>query len=141
MQPMTDTKTGTAPRIASCACNGLTLAATGDPASVYACGCLNCQRGTGSAFAWRARFAKAAIRIEGERRSWRRTNEAGQWMEQTFCPTCGTLLFMSAEAMPDHVVVSAGCFADPAFAAPATFYFSRHRPAWYAIDEGVRMVE
>lgn len=141
MQPMTDTKTGAAPRVASCACNSLTLTATGDPTGVYACGCLNCQRATGTAFAWRARFAKTAIRLDGEHRAWRRDGSGGRWVEQTFCPTCGTMLLMSAEAMPDHVVVSAGCFADPAFTAPATFYYSRHRPAWYALDEGMRMVE
>ena len=141
MGRMTDTESALPNKTASCACGGLRLTVAGDPASVYACGCLECQRATGTAFAWRARFAKAAIvNVDGERRSWRRGSDAGRWIEQTFCPSCGTLLYMSAEAIPDDIVVSAGCFGDPAFTAPAAFFWSKHRPAWYALDNGVRSV-
>lgn len=88
-----------------------------------------------------ARFARTAIRIEGEHRSWRRGSDAGRWIEQTFCPTCGTLLFMSAEAIPDDIVVSAGCFGDPAFTAPASFFWANRRHDWYALDERVKLIE
>lgn len=53
------------------------------------------------------------------RRRARRDSDAGRWVEQTFCPSCGTLLYMEGEALPEAVVVSVGCFADPAFTAPA----------------------
>lgn len=42
-------------RTASCACGGLKVTVSGAPARVYACACLECQRATGSGFAYRAR--------------------------------------------------------------------------------------
>lgn len=141
---MIDTKLDakTDSRTASCACGSLKLTVAGKPAGVYACGCLECQRATGTAFAWRARFAKAALRsVDGERRTWRRSSDAGRWIEQVFCPTCGTLLYMEAEAIPDDFVVSAGCFGDPAFPPPASFFWARRRHDWYGLAEGVAPVE
>ncbi|RCS22906.1 aldehyde-activating protein [Phyllobacterium salinisoli] len=129
-------------RTASCACGNLKITVTGDPARVYACACLECQRATGSAFAYRARFQKAAIvHIEGERRAWRRGSNAGRWIEQTFCPTCGTLVYMEGEALPDAVVVSVGCFADPAFPPPAALFWASRRHDWYDLMEGVQSVD
>jgi hypothetical protein len=126
-------------RAASCACGNLKLTITGEPLSVYACACLECQRATGSAFSYRARFRTEAItHIEGERRTWRRGSDAGRWVEQTFCPTCGTLVYMSGEAMPNDAVVSVGCFADPAFAAPAKLFWATRRHPWYCLAKGMK---
>ncbi|WP_119271682.1 GFA family protein [Taklimakanibacter deserti] len=121
-------------RTASCACGGLKLTVTGEPARVYACACLECQRATGSAFSYRARFAKTAIaRLEGDHRSWRRGSDAGRWIEQSFCPSCGTLVFMTGEAIPEEIVVSVGCFADPAFAPPVKLFWENRRHGWYSL--------
>lgn len=129
------------PRLASCACGGLNLTIEGEPASVYACACHECQRATGTAFSYRARFRKGAIAaMTGERRAWRRGSDAGRWVEQTFCPTCGTLVYMSAEALPDDIVVSAGCIAEADLGAPAKLFWASRRPAWYCMAEGVQEI-
>ncbi|MGE4251865.1 MAG: GFA family protein [Parvibaculaceae bacterium] len=126
---MTETR-----RTARCACGGLKITVTGEPARVYACACLECQRATGSAFSYRARFAESAIAgIEGDRRSWRRGSDAGRWIEQTFCPTCGSLVFMAGEAIPGEITVSVGCFADPDFAAPVKIFWEERRHRWYGL--------
>jgi hypothetical protein len=129
-------------RTAGCACGSLRISLTGDPTSVYACACLECQRATGSAFSYRARFPKEAIaQIVGDRRVWRRHGDAGRWVEQTFCTTCGTLVYMEGEALPHAVVVSVGCFADTTFAPPAAIYWASRRHTWFNLAEGVRSVE
>lgn len=121
-------------RTARCACGALTLTVRGEPVRVYACACFECQRATGSAFSYRARFAESAIaQIEGDRRSWRRGSDAGRWIEQTFCPTCGTLVFMTGEAIPQEIVVSVGCFADPEFAPPVKIFREERRHGWYSL--------
>ena len=138
------TKHNEAPRFrtASCGCGGLKITVSGDPAGVYACACLECQRATGSGFSYRARFPKAAISsIDGERRSWRRNGEVGRWVEQTFCPTCGALVYMEGEAIPGAVVISVGCFADKAFTPPAALYWASRRHAWYVPAEQTRLVD
>jgi hypothetical protein len=129
-------------RTGSCACGSLKITVTGDPSRVYACACLECQRATGSAFSYRARFLKEAItHIEGDRRVWRRGSDAGRWVEQTFCPTCGTLVYMEGEALPGAIVVSVGCFADMTFAPPAAVFWASRRHLWYNPTEGVQSVD
>ena len=122
-----------AARTAACACGQLRIETRGDPQGVYACACLECQRATGSAFAYRARYARAQIRVSGAQRAWRRGSDAGRWVEQYFCPVCGSLVYMAGEAQPDAVVVSVGCFADPSFAAPARLYRTERQHGWYAV--------
>lgn len=123
-------------RVAACGCGGLQVAVLGDPRRVYACSCAECQRATGSAFAYRAIFAEAAVSIlSGEGRTWRRASDSGRWVEQTFCPTCGALLLMRGEGLPGAVAVSVGCFADPDFPPPGAIHRPARRHRW--LDLGV----
>lgn len=132
------TSTPTATRTARCACGHLSIKVRGEPSRVYACSCLECQRATGTVFSYRAVFAHEAIdRIDGERRTWRRGSDSGRWVEQTFCPTCGTLLFMEGEGLPGAITVSVGSFADPDFAPPAKMFRTVRSHGWYALDAGI----
>lgn len=127
-------------RSARCGCGGLAMTVTGEPRSIYACACEECQRATGTAFSYRAVYVDEAVaRVDGERRTWRRTGDAGRWVEQTFCPTCGTLLFMTGEGLPGAVSVSVGCFTDPAFVRPATLFRARRRHHWFDPGPGTRI--
>ncbi|OHV76089.1 GFA family protein [Rhizobium sp. LCM 4573] len=131
-----------ATRTARCSCGGLRLSFRGEPLRVYACACLECQRATGSAFAYRARFHRNAVsEDEGERRRFRRVTEAGRWMDQIFCPACGSLVYMEAEAIPDELAVSVGCFSDSKFPPPAALFWARRKHDWYGLHEAVRLVE
>lgn len=131
---------GTTDRTATCACGQLRIQVSGAPARVYACACLECQRATGSILSYRAVFAwDAVVEIAGDRRTWRRVGDAGRWVEQTFCPACGGLVFMEGEGLPGAVAVSAGCFADPGFAPPETLFRAARRHDWYAPAAGVRL--
>lgn len=129
-------------RTARCACGSLSLTVRGEPANVYACACVECQRATGSAFAYRARYLRDAIvSLEGERRAFRRSGDSGRWIEQVFCPRCGTLVYMEGEAIPDAIVVSVGCFAEPGFAPPRALFWAGRRHAWYHLPDPIRLVE
>jgi len=122
-------------RTATCSCRGVRLALAGEPRRVYACSCTECQRCTGSAFAYRAIFADAAILgLEGTTRSWRRTGSSGRWLEQTFCPTCGTVVFMRAEALNDALSISVGCLEDPDFPAPQLLHWSDRKHRWLCLE-------
>jgi hypothetical protein len=123
-------------RIATCGCGQLEVAALGEPRRVYACSCAECQRATGSAFAYRALFPGDAVSVlRGEGRSWRRSSDAGRWVEQTFCPACGSLLLMRGEALTGAVAISVGSFVDPDFPPPAEIHRPAHRHRW--LDLGV----
>ncbi|MFQ3786504.1 GFA family protein [Halomonas sp. A29] len=122
-------------RKASCSCRQIELVFAGEPKATYACSCLECQRGTGSAFAYRAIYADTAlIGQKGETRSWRRTGESGKWLEQHFCATCGSVVFMRAEALGEALSVSVGCFEDPSFPAPRVVYWPNRKHKWLQLN-------
>src|SRR5688500_5041139 len=106
-------------RTATCVCGALRITVRGEPRRVYVCSCLDCQATTGSVMAYRAIFGdEEVVTTEGEGRRWRRTSASGRWLDQTFCPNCGTVLWMTAEALAGARSVSAGCFRDPDFPPP-----------------------
>ncbi|MFC3076946.1 GFA family protein [Phenylobacterium terrae] len=121
-------------RIAACGCGQLEVAVSGEPRRVYACSCAECQRATGSAFAYRAVFPEEAVAVlKGEGRTWRRGSDAGRWVEQTFCPDCGALLLMRGEGLAGAVAVSVGSFVDPDFPAPEAIHRPARRHRWLAL--------
>jgi hypothetical protein len=129
-------------RTARCSCGSLKLTLRGAPERVYACACLDCQKATGSAFSYRARYRKQAIIADdGERRRFRRFTDKGRWLDQIFCPNCGTLIYMEAEVLDEQIVVSIGCFAEPDFAPPAAIFWSRRRHGWYEPKPEIQIVE
>ncbi|HKU96077.1 MAG TPA: GFA family protein [Vineibacter sp.] len=122
-------------RTAACACRRVQLVLAGEPRRVYACSCLECQRCTGSAFSYRAIYPDAAVVSQkGRTRSWRRPGSSGRWLEQTFCPSCGSIIFMRAEVLKEALSVSAGCLEDQAFPPPRTLHWPDRKHHWLCLD-------
>lgn len=126
---------------ARCGCGGLTAKVSVEPAHIYACSCLNCQRESGSSFTYAALFPKEAVTVTGESQTWWRTADSGRWVETTFCPVCGVTVTSRMEAAPDLVGISVGCFADPDFKKPSVLYWASRRHHWLGIPEDVELLE
>ena len=127
-------------RTAHCSCGNLRLSVRGEPARVYACACLECQRATGTVFAYRARYRRdAVVADEGERRRFRRIGSTDNWMDQVFCPDCGTLVYMEAEAIAGEIVISVGCFDQSDVGPPAALFWARRMHGWLHVDDAVEM--
>lgn len=122
-------------RTAACSCRGVQLVLGGEPQRVYACSCMECQRCTGSAFAYRAIYADTAVlATSGDTRSWRRTGTSGQWLEQTFCTVCGSIVFMRAEGLKGALSVSVGCLEDPEFPEPQKLHWPERKHRWLCLE-------
>ena len=105
---------------------------------VSMCGCLRCQRRTGSAFALVSRWRLAGvISIEGEYKLFERPSDAGNVVQLKFCPECGTTVVTSLAIMPDTLGIPVGCFADPTFSAPNVAVWCETLPAWVRPPEGI----
>ncbi len=128
-------------RTAACACGGLTVKTRGAPVDVYLCSCLNCQRGTGSAFSYAALFPQSMVTISGERRQYADRGESGRAIESDFCPTCGTAIAFRAEGLPGVIGVPVGCFADPSFARPSKMFWASRRHHWLDLPEDIGLIE
>ena len=120
-------------RTAACSCGALQLVATGEPVRVGVCHCLACQRRSGSAFAYQARFAREAVRTSGEPHEYVRISDEGEPRSFFFCRDCGVTLWYVCQSEPDLVAVPVGTFADPKFPWPKGSSWEERRHAWVTI--------
>ena len=120
-------------RLASCTCGQLGARVRGAPLRVSICHCLACQRRSGSAFAYQARFPAAAVDIDGDSTAFVRVGDEGGRATFHFCACCGDTVFYRPEASPDIVAIPVGAFADPAFPAPEVSVYGSRRHAWVGL--------
>lgn len=126
-------------RTAICSCGRLSVAVAGKPSYFGACSCRECQKTTGSVFSMSAYFSKSAIKaITGEHCPYRRSSAAGRWLENHFCPSCGSMVFWYAEFDPDSIGISVGNFADPAFGPPEYAVWCDSRHPWVQFPDSCR---
>jgi hypothetical protein len=124
-------------REAACSCGQLKLVAEGEPVRVSVCHCLACQRRTGSAFGYQARFPRDRVEITGSAHEYTRTSDEGQRRTFSFCPECGATVYYVVASAPDVVAVPVGAFADPLFPAPSFSVWEDRKHAWVTMPPDV----
>jgi hypothetical protein len=123
---------------AACSCEQLRLWAEGEPVRISVCHCLACQRRTGSAFGFQARFSAERVRVEGRRSQYVRISDAGEARNFHFCPDCGATVYYTAETQPELIAVPVGAFADPAFPPPRISVWESRRHSWVGLPDDVQ---
>ena len=120
-------------REAACSCGELRLVAQGEPVRVSVCHCLACQRRTGSAFGFQARFIRNNVRVTGDWCEYVRDSDRGESRTFYFCPRCGATVYYILGSAPDLIAVPAGAFADPAFPGPQFSVWESRMHAWVTL--------
>jgi hypothetical protein len=118
---------------ASCSCGQLRLSCRGEPVRVSICHCLECQKRTGSAFGYQARFPKNHVTIEGEAKEFERLGDSGQELTFRFCPFCGSTVYWTLASQPELIAVAVGAFADPHYPVPRFSVYERRRHHWVEV--------
>jgi hypothetical protein len=127
-------------RTAQCHCGQVSISCEGEPAPVIMCSCRLCQRRTGAPVHIGAWFPAENVRIEGETKSYTRTEgDMGQEVTHHFCPDCGTSIWW--EGMPGKIGIAGGCFADPDFPIPTVSTYERTKHRWINAPEGTPCFE
>jgi hypothetical protein len=116
-------------RIAHCSCGSLRAEATGEPALVAACHCIECQRRTGSPFGVSTYFSKERVS-----KIYVRGSDSGRKIELHFCPNCGSTVFWYAEFVPDLIGIAFGAFADPSMSRPTLSVWEMTGHLWVTFD-------
>jgi hypothetical protein len=124
-------------REASCNCGELQLVAEGEPIRVTVCHCLACQRRTGSAFGFQARFPRERVRANGEFSEYVRISDEGEPRTYHFCPKCGATLYYVLESAPDVVAVPIGAFGDPNFPTPKISIWESRKHDWVQLPTNI----
>ena len=121
-------------RTAQCSCGSVKVVALGEPSSVVACHCFECQRRTGSVLGVGAYFPQEQITVSGVTSQFVRPTESGNQFFTHFCPACGTSLYWSSGKNPGLVGVAVGAFADPSFPAPVRSVWEQSMHPWVRVE-------
>lgn len=119
---------------ATCRCGQLAVRVSGEPLRVSVCHCHECQRRSGSAFAWQGRWNEDAVAIAGDVASWRNTGTSGGAATFNFCPHCGSTLFYTNDSLPGQIAVAMGGFASQPQSAPHFSVYENRRQPWLAVN-------
>jgi hypothetical protein len=129
-----------ATREAMCSCGQLRAEVDGDPVRVSVCHCLACQRRTGSAFGYQARWPRESVRIEGESQEYLRISDDGAEQRRFhFCPQCGATVYYVTE--PEFVAIPVGVLGDPAFPGPTVSVWESRRHSWVTLPADAKRYE
>jgi hypothetical protein len=128
-------------RIAHCCCGSLCAEASGEPAIVAVCHCMECQRRTGSPFGVSTYFPKDQVRTDGPSTVYVRGSDSGRKPECHFCPDCGSTVFWYPERFPDLIGIAFGAFADPSMPWPMASVWETTRHPWVTFDHELHHFE
>jgi hypothetical protein len=74
-----------------------------------------------------------------------KSDESGNWLDQYFCPDCGTNIGLILEARPGIRTIAAGTFDDPSWLDPAKckfrYVYLRSAQHWSDVPEGAETYE
>jgi hypothetical protein len=108
--------------------------AEGEPIRNSICHCAACRSRTGSAFAWNTTWPEAAVRVEGQAKSWSRMGDSGNPITYDFCPECGATITYRVAMRPGSVSIPVGAFGDPDFPPPFIQVYTDGKVPWTDVN-------
>jgi hypothetical protein len=125
-----------------CACGAIRFEATGEPVAEQHCQCEHCKMRSGTGHSSYAVFAGAdAVAMTGEPQTWRVAGDSGNDKIYAFCPTCGTPIHVTFDAMPEVTAVHAGSLDDPARFDPSLVTYGSRGLDWDRHDPDLTVFE
>jgi hypothetical protein len=119
-----------------CLCGALRYRVSGDPLTLYACHCTDCQRQSGSAFVLSMIVARDALELlQGEPRRYDIGLADGRRKRGRFCGDCGTRLWGEPVKFPRVAVVRPGTLDDTTWLDPIGHIWTRSAQPWVSIPE------
>src|SRR5687767_3885310 len=114
-----------------CNCGAIRYRIEAEPVAVAQCHCRNCQRQSGSAFSVNLLVPSAAVRTEGELKTYEdRDTESGRPVLRRFCGDCGSPIYSMTTPDNGMVVVKAGTLDDPSEVTPGISLWTDSKWPW-----------
>lgn len=124
-----------------CLCGALRYEARGEPLNSGHCYCADCRKVSGSGFVPFMGFRASAVRFSGQSRIFSSKAANGGDAVRNFCPVCGSLVFGGIVGQDSEHTIYAGSLDDPSAFRPRIAIFTRGRPDWAVIPEGLVIYE
>ena len=122
-----------------CHCGEITYEAEVQPGTVNVCHCRDCQMLSGTAFRAGIPAPAAGFRIlSGKPREYVKVADSGARRLHTFCGTCGSPVYSSAEHNPKSYTLRIGALNAPdSLGRPAHQIWTKRRLSWIPKLDGV----
>jgi hypothetical protein len=117
-----------------CLCGAVRYSCETVPQFALNCHCRDCQRGSGTGYASLAVMPRAAFAWSGEVRCYSRKAESGGEIGRSFCPVCGSQLFIQTSRNPGQIKIHAGSLDDPSKHRPEIDIFVESAQPWDVMD-------
>lgn len=124
-----------------CLCGQLRYEADGPPLNMGHCYCGDCRKASGSGFIPFMGVAAAAVRFSGESLKFVSRSFRGSDAVRNSCPICGSLVFGGERGTDEPFTIYAGTLDDPSIFHPQIALFTRDRPDWAVMPEGLTVFE
>jgi len=121
-----------------CLCGAVRYEAEGEPLAAGYCCCADCRKASGSGFIPFMGFASDAVRFSGETLQFRSPSFRGSEAVRNRCAICGSLVFGGILGVDASHTIYAGSLDEPDAFKPAMAIFTRDRPDWVILPEGLQ---
>ena len=118
-----------------CACGAMRYEISGTPLFQNHCQCRDCQRKSGTGHGSYLTFLRAGLKqLEGRATHWDIVADSGHVKTRSFCPTCGSPVYVTFSAMPENIAIHAASLDNPKRFKPQAVTYAVRGHAWDHID-------
>ena len=132
----------TRPFTGGCACGAIRYETSSEPIFQNHCQCLDCQKRSGTGHGSYLTFPRRAdVALSGEAKDWRVKGDSGGEKVHSFCPTCGSPVYLTFVAMPEMIAVHATSLDEPSRFEPQVVTYASRGFAWDTMDAALTRFE
>lgn len=125
----------------SCLCGNVHYTVSAEPVFTGKCYCLDCQKESGTGHSTAVAVPKPALKAEGVTQAYTKQADSGGDVTRSFCPSCGTTLFVESSGTPGLTIIRAGTLDEvPAVEVNMAVFCASQRP-WDRPAEGMVQFE
>jgi hypothetical protein len=118
-----------------CACAAIRYEISGEPVFMNHCQCQDCQRRSGTGHGSYLTFVgRKDVKLEGKAARSDVVADSGNVKTHSFCPACGSPVYLTYAAMPDVITVHAASLDDPGRFRPQAVTYAMRGHAWDDLD-------
>ena len=124
-----------------CLCGAVRYEAEGEPLAAGYCCCTDCRKASGSGFIPFLGYGSEKLRFSGETLQACSTSFRGSEAVRNRCAVCGSLVFGGILGVDSSHTIYAGSLDDPGIFKPTMAIFTRDRPDWVILPQGLQLFE
>ncbi|PJZ31100.1 GFA family protein [Leptospira kmetyi] len=125
-----------------CACGAIRYSTKHQPIFQNHCQCRDCQLRSGTGHGSYLTFpSRNEMSISGDATHWEVKGDSGNIKIHSFCPVCGTPVYLRFAAMPDLIAIHATSLDEPSLFSPQALTYSVRGLAWDKIDPSLKAFE